>query len=605
MQQKPSEFFLNATLTPQVVEAGDSVEFTVTLTVGKDFSAENTRILLDNPAYLGQDRPTRYYQEDGGYVEVFCSNADLAYTCLPWDMEINDFPTRDKRSFNGMGQRMLVLDFISGKSQAGDVICIKWGWTRNGFGIGCKTTTLALQPDFINTLHVRYFSDSSKGLPDLGRSFKGYDRPEPDVEIPLNFKVTPRQPEKIRLVRGLQESALLIQDRFSNVCPKAALSELIQTENEFTQNSLGVYVSEQTEIEVESNALPLKTTPSMKNVFEGMNIYWGDLHTHSSLSVDTIEREKQQMTPADNYRFGRDTARLDFMAVTDHQQPWDTERFKIGASPWKQQLSDEKEFDKPGRFLAFSGIEFRCHRGDTAVIFNEAMDYAGIDNPEMNDIGDFWNLMRGHDYITIPHYHNPGTLPADEWIDPADEGVETVQEIFSCHGAYDVEQTIEHLPAQIKERRPDRTGNWMLRRGLKYGTCCNSDGHKGNPGMNGLTAVYALELTKAAIFKAIRNRQTYGTTNARIKLLFTADGSLMGSTLPCAEKSSLHIQVAGEEPFKSVELIRNGELFKRFRPMTHAVETTLEVDTSVAAYYYVRAVQLDNETAWSSPIWFE
>lgn len=599
------EYIVKSNLTPKIIEAGDTIEIIVSMTVGKDFSANNTRIILDTPAYLGQDRPSRFDQEDGGYTEMFCDNADIVYKCMSWDMEINDFPTRKKRSFKGMAQRLLVVDFISGTAKEGDNITIKWGWTRNGFGIGCKITTLVLKPEFINTIHVRYFSDGSKGLPDFGRSFKGVDRPVPDLEIPLEFRVVPRKAVKLRFIQGLQESALLIYDRFSNICPETNSNDIIDSNIKLKQNGLGAYVTYQKNVEIISKCLPLKSTPSMENVFDGMNIYWGDLHTHSSHSVDCIEREKQQMTPADNFQFARDAARIDFLAVTDHQQPWDEERFKIGEAPWGKLLNDVKEFNEPGRFLAFPGMEYRCHRGDTAVIFNESTDYADIDNPDMDDIKAFWELMRGHDYISIPHYHNPGILPNEEWLDCPYEGIETMQEIYSCHGAYDVENSIERLPPQIKVRRPDRNGKWMLDRGAKYGTCCNSDGHKGNPGMNGLTAVYATELTKDAIFKAIRNRQIYGTTNARIRLLFTANQSLMGSILSCVGNSSMYIKIAGEDRFKSIELLRNGELYKRYKPMTKEFETTLEVDTSEAAYWYVRAVQIDNEIAWSSPIWFE
>jgi hypothetical protein len=75
----------------------------------------------------------------------------------------------------------------------------------------------------------------------------------------------------------------------------------------------------------------------------------------------------------------------------------------------------------------------------------------------------------------FPHFHNPGTLPE---------------------------------------------GEWFLRAGHRYGIVCNSDGHKGRPGSNGLTAVFSEDLSRDATFTALRARRCYGTTNARILLVF-------------------------------------------------------------------------------------
>lgn len=594
----------DCSITPDEVLAGDTVEFTIAFTVGPEFSAEGSRIVFDMPGYLATDRPNRYDQESGGYVEVFCDNADIEYRCLPWDMEILDFPTKTKRSYRGTAQRLLILDFLRGTAREGDEIRVKWGWARSGFAAGCKVTPLVLKPEFRNTVYIRYFRDGAQGLPDLGRSFKGYERPTPDAEVPVRFRVKPRETEALRFVRGLSESALLIYDRFFNVRDDEDFTRFLAPGADARRNAFGVPVTHDSKLEVNPGAFPLKQTPDMSNAFDSMNIYFGDIHTHSKYSNDCIERERQEMTPRELFEYGRDVARLDFMAVTDHHQPWDKERNKQPVEYWNASLADVKAVDEPGRFLAFPGIEFRCRRGDTAVVFNDLIDHEVINNPEMVDIAGFWRLTRDYDYITIPHFHNGGQLDENEWLECPYPGVETLLEIYSCHGAYDVADSLERKPPQIKSRRSDRDGNWFLQRGYKYGFCCNSDGHKGKSGISGLTAVYAPELTKTAIFDAIRARRVYGVTNARIRLLFTAGDQLMGSELKLAAKTTLRVAVSGEEKFKSVELIRNGELFERFRPMSEDFEVERKVDTSTPAYWYVRAVQVDNEIAWSSPIWF-
>jgi hypothetical protein len=590
--------FEECTITPDHVLAGDSVEFTIKIIVGEDFSADNSRIILDHPAYLGTDRPSRFDQEDGGYVEVFCSNADYQFVCRPWDMEVVDFPTREKSSFKGMAQRLLVIDFDSGNASAGDEIEVKWGWTRNGFGMGCKVPSIVLCPNFINTLNVRYFADSSKGLPDLARSFNGYARPVPDEEALITFHVHHREPESMRLIHGHVEDALLVQDRFFNICDTYDLSD-------WNKNAYGVGVAGAGKAKLNDCKLPIRETPALNKVDEKYNIYFGDLHNHSATSNDCIEREKQETTPDKSFSYARHVARLDFQAVTDHHQPWDIERNKIGEAKWNELVAAVEKHSIDGEFIAFSGYEFRGPRGDTAVVLEDKLSYSEIDLPEMKDIRNLWEQYKGKKYITIPHLHNGGGLPAEEWFCCPEEGVETLLEIYSCHGAYDVAESNERRPPAIKWRRSDRNGKWMLDNGFKYGYCANSDGHKGNAGMNGLTAVLAKELTASSIMEAIKNRCVYGTTNARIRLVFKAGDSLMGSILPCCQDTNFSIEAVGECNFKSVELWKNGELFKRFKPNSIDFSETISVDTSEPSYWYIRVVQLDNEIAWSSPIWFE
>lgn len=599
------EYFISADITPDRVLAGDSVEITLRLIAGKDFSAAKSRIILDMPAYLGYTRPSCYDQEDNGYMSVFCSNPDLIYTKRVWDMEVVDFPTRTKTSFKGMAQRLFILDFLQGQAEAGDEVIIKWGYTRDGFGVGNKVCTIVPVKDFYNTIHVRYFVDGIKGLPDMARSFKGYDRPVPDVEIPLSYRIVPREPERIRIIRKHDKMGVLVLDRFSNQCETDGMEEFIRDMPEGSFNKFGVFISEDSLKKIISKKLPLFDTPLMTKAFENYNIYFGDLHTHSAFSNDCIEREKLGFDPYMTLDYARNVALLDFMAVTDHHQPWDEERNKIGKANWEKMNNAVKAHNINEEFVAFPGLEFRCARGDTAVVLNEELDYELIDKAEIKDIRFLWEALKGKDYITIPHFHNPGSLEEGQWYHCPYEGIEPYLEVYSCHGSYENGSVLErHIP-EIKSFRPDRNAKYFLQQGCKYGFGCNSDGHKGHPGINGLTAVYAKELTREAIFEAIRNRRIYGTTNARIKLIFTVNGELMGSVLPQCGRKELFIRLEGEQPFKAVDILRNGELYKRFKPYSKEFESLVAVQEDGVSNWYIRATQLDNHIAYSSPVWFE
>ena len=75
------------------------------------------------------------------------------------------------------------------------------------------------------------------------------------------------------------------------------------------------------------------------------------------------------------------------------------------------------------------------------------------------------------------------------------------------------------------------TFEWLLHdafdKGYRVGVVCHSDDHKGRPGatrpgastfgaIGGLTCYFMPELTRDALFEALRQRQHYGTTGTRI-----------------------------------------------------------------------------------------
>jgi hypothetical protein len=602
------EYFIEASVSPHEILAGDSTEITVRLILGPDFSSEGSRIVFDMPGYFGYSRPSYFEQEVDGYTEVLCSNPDLTYKTGVWDVEAMAF-TRDLNRGNSKSsaQRFFVIDFLEGQVAKGDELLIKWGYTRDGFGIGTRVTTLVLEKEFYNTIYVRYFKDGSIGLPDLGRSFKGYERPVPDTEISVKFRILPREPEKMRLIRTAKNARLSVLDRFSNICSVENIRDFINEEPEGYYNSFGVYELSSPAVHITSKTLPFYATPVTTNVFEGKNIYFGDLHVHSSASVDCIERERLDIDAEMSFEYAKNVRGLDFLAITDHHKPYEEERRKISKEHWEKLNEAVERYSKDGEFLGFAGFEFKCNRGDTVVVFNEKVKYEDINNSHLKSIENLWSYFRDKNFITIPHMHDPGSLPLSQWKCCPYKGVEPILEIYSCIGNYEDHNALERgLPEYwTSQSRWDRNGRYFIKEGYHYGFICNSDGHKGHPGSSGLTAVYAEELTKDAIFEAIRNRNVYGTTNARIRLLFTINGKLMGSVLPNAVKKDIHISVKGERNFKAVDIIKNGELYKRFKPYSSEFETDLTICCDEKSNWYVRATQVDNHIAFSSPIWFE
>lgn len=596
--------FKSAVLSPTDIRCADSAEFIVTLVVGREYTPTASRIILDLPGTVGMSRPALMHTEDHGYVEAYVSNPQVSYTKRNWDMEIADFATKDKSSWRGMAQRMFVLDLSAGLMED-DVVEIHWGDAANGYGPGAKVTSVVPRPGYEPIIHVRYFDSQEDGVPDLGRSFKGVVRPVPQCEIALPFRIRPREAQRLRLLRKPDKAMLVPADTFWNVAEGVDVSELVEANGNAQRNSFGVFEYADKDVRVVTKGLRLRETARMDNVCDGMNLYWGDVHTHSAFSNDCIEREKLDMDPARLLDSGRYKAGLDYMAVTDHHQPWDKEQNKIGEPYWNRTMEALKERDTEGEFLAFAGIEYRARRGDTEVVFNWFPEYSEIDQPTWTDIRKLWDGLKDRDLLTIPHFHNGGGLENGEWWENIASGREPVLEIYSCHGSYECETPQEQGRGMGKRFRPDQNWQYFLKQGYRYGAVANSDGHKGHVGSSGVTAVFSKSLDKDSILAAYRARRVYATSNARIRMVFTANGALMGAVLPNAADKVFHIDVVGETPLKKIDLYRNGELHERFTPEGISFATDVTVRDDGPANWYVRVAQRDNHIAISSPIWFE
>jgi hypothetical protein len=595
--------FRSATLTPDEVICAESVEFVIRLEFGGEVSPEAFRLVFDFSSMLGTSCPSRFVNEASGYVEAYVGNPLVEYRLRCWDLDLGDY-ARPDRPPSREAQRMVVLDMGPG-SRPGDTIEFHWGETYDGFGPGTKVTSVVPRPEHYGRIDIRYFADPDGGIPDHGFSWAGSPRPEPDAVAELRYRVQPREVRRLRLLRGHGCARLLPLDLFHNIARVEQASELAEGPAPDSRNALGVFEYADRHVQLRSRGLPMRSTPTFDGVFGEHNIYWGDLHTHSVYSIDCIQRARMDMTPGELMDFARHRQGLDFFAVSDHHQPKDEAMRHLGAPAWEATMRDVRSRHTPGEFVVFPGFEFRDRRGDTVVVCNWEPDYAEIEQPEWREIRDLWAAWRGRDYLSIPHFHNPGGLAADEWWANPDFAGEPVLEIFSDHGSYEREDTRENGRALAKKFRPDRCGVHFLKQGYKYGFVGNSDDHKGHVGVNGLTAVYAPSLDRDALLTAYRERRVYATTNARIRLLFTANGALMGSVLPETADKELRIEVTGENRLKRIDLFRNGDLHQTLLPDGLAFAETVKVTSEGPDNWYVRATQVDNHIAWSSPIWFE
>lgn len=278
--------------------------------------------------------------------------------------------------------------------------------------------------------------------------------------------------------------------------------------------------------------------------------WWGDLHGQSGETVGTGTVEEY-------FAFARDRALVDFAG---HQGNC----FQITAETWLQIKEAVKRHHAPGRFVTFLGYEWS---GMTPAGGDRNVYFLGDDGPlhrcshwlvpdradadtDCYPVTELYERLRGRgDVLIVPHV---GGRYADmRWHDPE---LEPVVEVCSSWGEF------EWLLADA------------LAQGYRVGVTCGSDDHKGRPGASypgaglfgvrgGLLCVLAPELTRQALWDAIRQRRCYGTTGERIALEFTANDVPMGGELTTAGPVTFRVQVAGTDDIERIELRRGMECF--------------------------------------------
>ncbi len=321
------------------------------------------------------------------------------------------------------------------------------------------------------------------------------------------------------------------------------------------------------------------------------NLYWGNFHSHSSLSDGAGP-------PDDAYDYARNTAGIDILAISDHTH-------MTSASEWSFLGTSANSNNVPGEFIALRSQEFGI-LNDFGHLNIHACD---VKNPNSTT-----NLPATYNFIIqnngIGQYCHPnptyGTHFNSLAYDPSYEGsmygIEVVNGFYS--GDY------EDIWIQALDN------GWKL---APYG---NQDNHQANWGNQQnsndanriyLTGVYATELTRDAVFEAMRSRRVFAMEQRPegdlIQIEFRVGDDLMGSEITVPQFVTFEATVTslnGSTLCNRLELWKDGEI----------VDTHVEIGPSISAsffqsglevgaehYYFVKGRQVDGDLAWSAPIW--
>ena len=332
-----------------------------------------------------------------------------------------------------------------------------------------------------------------------------------------------------------------------------------------------------------------------------LNVYFGDMHCHHNLARDPGGA-------AALYNYARNVAGLDFTAMTDY------DRHKLACREVTRRAYE------PGRFVPLFAEEW----SDRQSADHRNVYYRGDPGNTACRAGDSMALFEqfaGQDVLVIPHTTNIDCLVGWKHTDWSkhDPALQRLLEICQIRGDCEVEGPISSQP----KGGHGGSARTALARGLHLGFVGGSDTHRGTPGgpghelhplvestgpaFWGTTAVLAQQLTREAVFDALRERRCYATSGARILLWFELNGQPMGSETQGGGPINMRVRFHAEAPVTELAMIRNGSIWQQRQPNAldggwEAVDDTAPPGTS---YYYVRVTQSDGHRAWSSPIWVD
>jgi hypothetical protein len=330
----------------------------------------------------------------------------------------------------------------------------------------------------------------------------------------------------------------------------------------------------------EMNGLSCVSNPIRCSNELSSSLFWGDMHG----------QVKQAEKLTEYFQFARDTSAINFAS---HQR----NDHEISASDWLETIRVVKKFNEPGKFVVFLGYEWSGEPevgGDHNIIFldddqplrrsgHEMVEDKSDSETDLLHIHDVYTEFRDKNILIIPHV---GGRPANlAFHDPQ---LEPVIEVHSTHGTFE----------------------WFLteaiERGYHVGFIAGSDDYKlrlggAYPGIGdrrfvrgGLTAVYAPQLTRNAIFNAIKARRCYGTTGARIILKTWVGHYRMGDEYTTSSPPKIGVTVCGTAPLDKVEL---------FRGLQKIYEFPLQTDAQPSQWIQIMWEGASRKSSYSGVLW--
>ena len=326
------------------------------------------------------------------------------------------------------------------------------------------------------------------------------------------------------------------------------------------------------------------STPPAAPRIGGYNVYYGQLHGHTSISDGSG-------APSDAYKYARDTAKLDFFSIADHDYYPDD----MTASDWTAITNAANTYNSDGTFVTFWGFEWTSddpsygsgllNKGHITII--NSPDYCNARYEPTRTLHQLCTWLSTRDAIAF--FNHPGQYDTtfDKFVFNHTDNIVGMElwnrdtDYYSNDGYYGNDGGLGY-------------DDEALSRGWYVGASGSGDNHAKDWGTQNewRMAVLAPRKTRASIYDAMKARRFYSSRDKNLALSFTCNGAQMGSRIA---GGALNIEIeatdADNETFSRIDLLKNGAVVQRWTTnATHPMVTSTQSGHQ-GDYFYVRMYQ--------------
>lgn len=346
---------------------------------------------------------------------------------------------------------------------------------------------------------------------------------------------------------------------------------------------------------------------------DGYQLYFGQLHSHTNISdgAGTVEEAFEHAAGVDN---------LDFLAVTDHSNSFDSEGNSqvdlgtdlTGISPeWAQGHAAAEEVTDED-FVGLYGFEMTWSDGFGHINTFNTPGVVSRNNTTLNNKTDdagmkayYALLSQAEGVDSISQFNHPGTTFGNfsdfSYWDPVIDSRMYMVEVGNGEGQIGAGGYYPSYEQYIM----------ALDKGWHLAPTNNQDNHKGRWGNanDARDVILTDNFTEDGIYEAIRALRMYATEDKNLELGYTVNGQMMGSSITEVPEK-LNLEVTVNDPDKSdsiskVEVVVNsGKVVHTWSDPAElnqgSLSVTLDPDYS---YYFIRVTEGDGDLAVTSPVW--
>lgn len=150
-----------------------------------------------------------------------------------------------------------------------------------------------------------------------------------------------------------------------------------------------------------------------------------------------------------------------------------------------------------------------------------------------------------------------------------------------------------------------------LDKGWHVAPTCNQDNHRVNFGIANefRTVVLCSELTKDALYDALKNMRVYASEDKNLKVDYTINNLPMGSKITKCSRLNFYISAVDNDKndkIKEIQVISNkGKIVKSKNFDSNIARLEFSMKSNKNSFYYVKIIQDNEKTSVTSPIWIK